>query len=223
VNRPYDISDCQSARPYRRCGQQQQQSSAALIGEHTVSFSAKSVIRRTRRRDPGADFRDDEGWCSDVDRHARQDGVTSRRSQFYFPRAASPRLFLGRMFSRLCGSTIRTAAHSVPHQKETDTFGRRKRRLSFWRAHRRPPMCLSWRRGRVAPGAEWRARVGGEAGSESRRCVGSTGRKAVPTASLPNALAHQDIRRACCAVEAIMRAGDILDQLPAPRCTLYRG
>jgi hypothetical protein len=33
--------------------------------------------------------------------------------------------------------------------------------------------------------------------------------------SLPNALAHQDIRRACCAVEAIMRAGDILDTLPA--------
>jgi hypothetical protein len=35
-------------------------------------------------------------------------------------------------------------------------------------------------------------------------------------ASLPNALAHQDIRRACCAVEAILRAGDILDTLPAP-------
>jgi hypothetical protein len=33
-------------------------------------------------------------------------------------------------------------------------------------------------------------------------------------AKLPDALENHDIRRACCAVEAIFRAGTILDELP---------
>jgi hypothetical protein len=33
-------------------------------------------------------------------------------------------------------------------------------------------------------------------------------------AKLPDALGNPDIRRACCAVEAIFRAGTILDELP---------
>ena len=34
---------------------------------------------------------------------------------------------------------------------------------------------------------------------------------------LPSALKNHDIRRACCAVEAILRSADILDQMP-PEC-----
>ena len=76
---------------------------------------SKSVLfgRDARHRDPGgADFRDDQGWCPDVDRHAHAKGVDYVRSlSHYLFGAASAALFLfvpleGLLWRRGVGSGV---------------------------------------------------------------------------------------------------------------------